>query len=157
MHGFLHRAQSGIASGHSGLQGLRSGFGASRCVLGQVLDQGLHGSLGLAHLAFHHLTDLATGALGDVKQLSVVSSGFLGQRLEHLCLQRHQLLCVTHRHQGFGLVLGIAQSGFGGAHVELDELLHTGESFAGQASEGFQIGLVGGQHLIRGQGHVLLH
>ncbi|MEY2657425.1 MAG: hypothetical protein RLZZ395_1167, partial [Pseudomonadota bacterium] len=107
VHGFLHRAQSGVASGHSGFQSLRSGLSACGCVLGQVFDQGFHGRLGLTDLALHHLADLTAGVLGDVKQLAVVGGSFLGQRLKHLRLQRQQLLRVTHRHQGFGVVLGV--------------------------------------------------
>ena len=112
--------------------------------------------LGFGHFAFSGLLEMAAGAGGDFIQVAVVLNHFLGQGLEQAGLQGEQLLGVFHAQGGLGVLLRIGQGRLGGDQVQFDELLHAGESLVGQADQGFEVGLVGRDHLFRGQSHVHL-
>jgi hypothetical protein len=84
--------------------------------------------------------------------VAAVGGGLLGGRLQHRGLQRHQLLRVLDRQRSLGGLGGLGQRGLGDLQVQLDELLDAFEGLVGQAEEGLDIGLVGGDQLFSGEG-----
>jgi hypothetical protein len=58
---------------------------------------------------------------------------------------------MSYGQQGLGVVRGFGQGGLGGGQVQFDQLLDAFESLGGQAEQGVEGGLLGGDELFRGQ------
>jgi len=85
--------------------------------------------------------------------VAAVGQGLFSQGLEQAGLQRQQLLRLLGGQHGLGVGIGFRQSGARGGHVQFDELFNAFESLAGQAENGFEVGLLSGQNLFLRQGH----
>ena len=83
--------------------------------------------------------------------MAAVGGGLLGGRLQQAGLQGQQLLRVLDRQRGLGGFGGFAQRGLGDLQVQLDQLLDAFEGLGGQAEQGFDVGLLGGDELFSGQ------
>ena len=84
-------------------------------------------------------------------QVAAVRGGLFGGRLQQAGLQGQELLCVLGRQGGLGVFGGFADRGARHLQVQFDELLDAFERLVGQAEEGFDVGLLGGDNLVSGQ------
>src|SRR5262249_3653983 len=119
--------------------------------LGGVVDHGQELLLGVSDLGLHGLAEFGAGGRRDVVQVAAVGGGLLGERLEQGGLQGQQFLGVLDVQARLGRLGGFGQGGAGSGDVQFDDLLDAFESLGGQAEQGFDIGLLGGQQLLSGQ------
>ena len=99
---------------------------------------------------FGDLADFGVGRGGDFVHVAAIGGGLLGGRLQQAGLQGQQLLRVLDRQRGLGVFGGFGHRGLGDLQVQFDQLLDAFEGLAGQAEQGFDVGLVGGNDLFNG-------
>ena len=93
--------------------------------------------------------------LGVQEPMAYLARPVPGSVAQQAGLQGHEFLHVLDAEHGLGVAGGLVQGGARGGQVQLDELFHAFKGLGRQAKQGFDVGLVGGEDLFGGQGHVV--